>query len=105
MNAFDVAAILIAVAAVSGYLNHQFLRLPVTSGTLVVALLSSVIIVAVGLRPLATIFYPASMGSALLTVGPPAIEAAVMIGLLAVRWQAANRSIRPPATEQAVATS
>ncbi len=64
------------------------------------------IIVAVGLRPLATIFYPASMGSALLTVGPPAIEAAVMIGLLAVRWQAANRSIRPPATEQpAAATS
>jgi CPA1 family monovalent cation:H+ antiporter len=42
MNAFDVAAILAVVAASSGYLNHRFLRLPATSGTLAVALVSSV---------------------------------------------------------------
>jgi Na+:H+ antiporter len=46
MNAFDIAAILLAVAAVSGYLNHRFLKLPATSGTLVVALVSSLIVVA-----------------------------------------------------------
>jgi Na+:H+ antiporter len=46
MNAFDIAAILLAVAAASGYLNHQFLKLPATSGTLVVALVSSLVVVA-----------------------------------------------------------
>ena len=46
MTGFDIAAILIAVAAVSGYVNRRFLRLPATSGTLVVALVSSLLIVA-----------------------------------------------------------
>lgn len=41
MNVFDLASILIAVAAVSGYLNRRFLRLPLASGTLAVALVSS----------------------------------------------------------------
>jgi monovalent cation:H+ antiporter, CPA1 family len=43
MSVFDVAAILIAVAAVSGYVNHRLLRLPATSGTLLVALASSLV--------------------------------------------------------------
>jgi CPA1 family monovalent cation:H+ antiporter len=47
MNAFDTAAVLLAIAAVCGYLNHRLLRLPATSGTLVVALISSIVIVAV----------------------------------------------------------
>lgn len=46
MNAFDTAAVLIAIAAVSGYINHRFLKLPATSGTLVVALVSSLCLVA-----------------------------------------------------------
>ncbi len=46
MPAFDIAAILIAVAAAAGYLNHRLLRLPVTSGTLVVALVSSLVLLA-----------------------------------------------------------
>ena len=46
MTGFDIGAILIAVAAVSGYVNRRFLRLPATSGTLLVALVSSLIIVA-----------------------------------------------------------
>lgn len=46
MNPFDIAAILITTAAVAGYLNHRLLKLPATSGTLVVALLSSLVIVA-----------------------------------------------------------
>jgi len=46
MNPFDVAAILITIAAVAGYVNHRILRLPATSGTLVVALLSSFVVVA-----------------------------------------------------------
>jgi CPA1 family monovalent cation:H+ antiporter len=46
MTVFDVAAILIAVAAVSGYVNHRLLRLPPTSGDLaLVALVSSLVVV------------------------------------------------------------
>ena len=45
MSVFDIAAILITVAAVSGYVNHRLLRLPSTSGTLLVALVSSLIVV------------------------------------------------------------
>jgi CPA1 family monovalent cation:H+ antiporter len=45
VSAFDIAAVLIAVAAVSGYLNHRLLRLPATSGTLLVALVSSLIVI------------------------------------------------------------
>ena len=45
MSAFDIAAVLIAVAAVSGYVNHRLLRLPPTSGTLLVALVSSLIVI------------------------------------------------------------
>ena len=47
MNAFDVAAVLIAVAATAGYLNRRLLRLPATSGTLIVALASSLIVIGV----------------------------------------------------------
>ena len=47
MNAFDTAAVLLAIAAVCGYLNHRLLRLPATSGTLAVALSSSMALVAV----------------------------------------------------------
>jgi CPA1 family monovalent cation:H+ antiporter len=47
MPLFDVAAILITVAAISGYINHRLLRLPQTSGTLLVALISSLAVVAV----------------------------------------------------------
>lgn len=45
MTVFEVAAILVAIAAVSGYVNHRFLRLPSTSGTLLVALVSSLVVV------------------------------------------------------------
>ncbi|MEO7271479.1 MAG: cation:proton antiporter [Vicinamibacterales bacterium] len=45
MNVFDVAAVLVAAAAVFGYVNHRFLRLPPTTGTLLVALASSLAIV------------------------------------------------------------
>ena len=59
MNIFDVAAVLVAVAAAAGYINHRVLRLPPTSGTLLVALVSSlaVLLIAevapqVSMRPL-----------------------------------------------------
>ena len=48
MNAFDTAAVLLAIAAVCGYLNHRLLRLPATSGTLAVALISSLALAAIG---------------------------------------------------------
>src|SRR6266540_3028554 len=46
VHPFDIAAVLIAVAAVAGYLNHKFLKMPATSGTLGIALLSSFAVVA-----------------------------------------------------------
>ena len=45
VNIFDMASVLVAAAAMFGYLNHRILRLPATTGTLVVALLSSLAIV------------------------------------------------------------
>ncbi len=47
MGAFDIAAVLLTIAAVSGYVNHRFLRLPATSGTLAVALVSSLVVVGI----------------------------------------------------------
>ena len=47
MNPFDLAAVLVAVAACCGYFNYRVLRLPATSGTLIVALISSVAVVSV----------------------------------------------------------
>jgi CPA1 family monovalent cation:H+ antiporter len=47
VNVFDIAAVLLTIAAVAGYLNHRILRLPSTSGTLLIALASSFVIVAV----------------------------------------------------------
>lgn len=46
MQPFDVASILIATAALAGYVNHRLLKLPATSGTLVVALVASLLVVA-----------------------------------------------------------
>jgi CPA1 family monovalent cation:H+ antiporter len=46
VNVFDIAAVLLTIAAVTGYLNHRFLRLPSTSGTLAISLVSSLLILA-----------------------------------------------------------
>jgi len=43
VNTFDIAAILIAIAAVFGYINHRVPRLPQTSSTLLIALISSLV--------------------------------------------------------------
>jgi Na+:H+ antiporter len=45
VNAFDITAILIAVAAAAAYLNHRLLKLPASSGILVVVLVSSLALV------------------------------------------------------------
>jgi CPA1 family monovalent cation:H+ antiporter len=41
MDLFDTAAVLVAIAAIAGSVNYRLLKLPATSGTLVVALASS----------------------------------------------------------------
>jgi len=46
MNAFDTAAVLIAITALTGYINHRVLKLSSTTGILAVALVSSLIVVA-----------------------------------------------------------
>jgi Na+:H+ antiporter len=53
MNVFDTTAVLITVAAICGYANHRFLRLPATTGTLLVALAASLLVL------LAETFVPA----------------------------------------------
>ena len=45
MNAFDTAAVLIAIAALTGYINHRVLKhTSATTGTLAVALVSSFVV-------------------------------------------------------------
>lgn len=43
MGLFDAAAVLVALAAILGYLNFRFLRLPATTGILILSLLGSFI--------------------------------------------------------------
>ncbi|MEO6033198.1 MAG: sodium:proton antiporter, partial [Burkholderiaceae bacterium] len=43
---FDIAAICLALTALLAYLNHRFVRLPMTIGVMVIALLLSLGIVA-----------------------------------------------------------
>jgi len=45
MSIFEIAAILIGLSALFGYLNHKFLRLPHTIGLVVIALVASLAIV------------------------------------------------------------
>lgn len=57
-SSFDLLALLLVLAGVFGYLNHRFLRLPLTVGLLVLALLGAIAVIALdaaapqlGLRP------------------------------------------------------
>lgn len=45
---FDLLALLLVLAAIFGYLNHRFIGLPLTVGLLLLALLSAVVLIAVG---------------------------------------------------------
>ena len=47
MHGFQTAALLITIAAAAGFVNYRLLRLPQTSGTLVVALVTSLMMLAV----------------------------------------------------------
>jgi len=44
---FDIAAIVIVLAAVFGYLNHRFIRLPHTVGLVVIALVASLVVLGI----------------------------------------------------------
>jgi monovalent cation:H+ antiporter, CPA1 family len=45
---FDLLALLLVLAAIFGYLNHRFIGLPLTVGLLLLALLSAVVLIALG---------------------------------------------------------
>ena len=49
MTLFDIAAILLCLSAVIGYVNHRYLHLPHTIGIMVIAMASSLMIVVVDL--------------------------------------------------------
>jgi monovalent cation:H+ antiporter, CPA1 family len=48
MELFHTFTILISLTAAFGYINHRFLRLPATIGVMVIALITSLLIVAIG---------------------------------------------------------
>ncbi|MFZ0456606.1 MAG: sodium:proton antiporter [Ignavibacteriaceae bacterium] len=48
MELYHAFAILIVLSAAYGYINHRYLRLPFTIGMMVIALISSLLIVAIG---------------------------------------------------------
>ena len=43
LNFFDIAAVLVTLAALFGYVNYRLLKLPATTGILALALLSSIL--------------------------------------------------------------
>ena len=45
MSLYDIAAILIGLAAVFGYLNHRYLRLPHTIGLVLIAMAASIVVI------------------------------------------------------------
>lgn len=47
MRAFDVTAVLLGIAAVCGYVNHRFLRLPASIGTMTLVLAGSLAVAAI----------------------------------------------------------
>jgi monovalent cation:H+ antiporter, CPA1 family len=47
-SSFDLLSLLLGLAAVFGYLNHRLLRLPLTVGLLLLALLSTGVLIAIG---------------------------------------------------------
>lgn len=49
MDIFSIGAILVGLSALFGYINHQYLRLPHTIGLVVIALVASLVIVAIDL--------------------------------------------------------
>ncbi len=49
MTLFDIAAILLCLSAVFGYVNHHYLRLPPTIGLMVIAMASSLAVVVIDL--------------------------------------------------------
>jgi CPA1 family monovalent cation:H+ antiporter len=50
VSAFEIGAVLLAIAAAAGYINHRVLKLPATTGTLAVTLVSSLVIIAIEAR-------------------------------------------------------
>jgi len=48
MSSFDLVAVLISLAAVFGWINHRFLRLPATIGLMVLSMVFSLVLVGLG---------------------------------------------------------
>ncbi len=48
MNVFDIAGVLLALAAVFGWINHRYLKLPTTIGLMLLSLAVSLVLIMVG---------------------------------------------------------
>ena len=85
MTLYSAFALLLALAAGFGYLNHRFLRLPATIGLMVLSLLLSLVLVGLG---------KADVGGVLRTSGPLAmVVAGLLIGNCARNGTMSNTSL------------
>ena len=48
MDLFNIIAVLLTLSATFGYLNHRYIKLPVTIGTMLISMVLSVLIVSLG---------------------------------------------------------
>jgi CPA1 family monovalent cation:H+ antiporter len=48
MKLFNIVAILLTLSAAFGYLNHKYIKLPVTIGTMLISMVLSVVVVILG---------------------------------------------------------
>ncbi|MEM9110556.1 MAG: sodium:proton antiporter [Planctomycetota bacterium] len=76
MSFFDIAGILVGLAALFALINHKLLKLPATVGLMLLALLHAVALLAIGQ------VYPGVLGSAELLIGSIDFDQTLMQGML-----------------------
>lgn len=76
MSFFDIAGILVALAAVLAYLNHKLLKLPTTVGLMLLALLNALAVLAIGR------VYPPALHAAETMMGSIDFDQTLMQGML-----------------------
>lgn len=76
MGIFDISACLITLAAIFGYVNHRFIKLPTTIGVMLISLVFSVVLLLVGQVS------PGLINNANALVGSIEFDKAVLNGML-----------------------
>ena len=93
MTDFQLAALLVSLAALFGYLNHRLLRLPQTIGVMSVALIASLLLLIFGTVTSSVV---SVLREVLQRVDLRHLVLDVLLGVPAVRRCAARQPGRPP---------